>query len=244
MIVLLTDFGQSEYVGVMKGVIYNLASDAIITDLTHSISPQSVSEAAWVLLKSYRFFPRHTIFVCVVDPGVGTKRDAILVETSDYVFIGPDNGLLSPTLNECGQSKIYSIKISPTASSTFHGRDVFAVAAAKYESGVDSKELGTLKKDLEVPLSFYLEGRTGEIVRIDRFGNIITNLPPVKSNLLRVEYGSTSLRLPFFDTYANGPSEGLFIVVGSYNTLEIASQNKSAAELLPVTVGGHITIQT
>jgi len=244
MIVLLTDFGQSEYVGVMKGVIYNLASDAIITDLTHSISPQSVSEAAWVLLHSYRFFPKHSIFTCVVDPGVGTARDAVIVETPDYVFIGPDNGLLYPTIIEIGQSKVYSIKISPTASHTFHGRDVFAVAAGKYESGVDSKELGTLKKDLEVPLAFYLEGRTGEIVRIDRFGNIITNLPPVQSNLLSVKHGSTLLRLPFVDTYANGPSEGLFLIVGSYNTLEIAAQNKSAAELLPIAVGGHITIQT
>ena len=111
MIVLLTDFGESEYVGVMKGVIYNLVSGATITDLTHSISPQSVCEAAWVLLKSYRFFPKHTIFTCVVDPGVGTTRDAVLVETPDYVFISPDNGLLSPTLDKCGQFKIYSLKI-------------------------------------------------------------------------------------------------------------------------------------
>jgi S-adenosylmethionine hydrolase len=243
MIVLLTDFGESEYVGIMKGVILSHDSHAHIVDLTHSILPQSIREAAWILLKSYKYFPRHSIFTCVVDPGVGTSRDAVLVETPDYVFIGPDNGLLFPAVEEMSEKQIYSIRVNSSASHTFHGRDVFAVAAGQYHSGLPVEEIGSLKHTLDVRLLFYLEGRDGEVVRIDRFGNIITNIPPMTSEKVQVTYGTQKIMLPLCKTYAEGPSSGLFVVVGSYNTLEIASQNKSAVELLPVTVGGRITIQ-
>lgn len=243
MIVLLTDFGESEYVGVMKGVIHSHCDSVTIIDLTHSITPQSIREAAWILLNSYKYFPKHSVFVCVVDPGVGTSRDVVLVETPEYVFIGPDNGLLYPTATAIRSYKVYSIDISPTASNTFHGRDVFAVIAGKYKSGVKSQDLGKPKKRLTTALAFILEGRTGEIVRVDRFGNIITNIPPEQSKTLEVKYESKNLRLPLVETYAEGPSRGLFLVVGSYGTLEIAAQNQSAFNLLPVTIGQRITIQ-
>ncbi|MFW9958910.1 MAG: S-adenosyl-l-methionine hydroxide adenosyltransferase family protein, partial [Candidatus Odinarchaeota archaeon] len=184
MIVLLTDFGESEYVGIMKGVILGIAPDAHIVDLTHSISPQSVREAAWVLVNSYKYFPKHTVFVCVIDPGVGTTRDAVLVVTPDYVFIGPDNGIFHEVTKATGIEHIYSIKVGSTVSSTFHGRDVFAVAAAHHHSGTPAREIGMPKRALSESISFYLEGRTGEIVRIDRFGNIITNIPPERSDSL------------------------------------------------------------
>jgi len=243
MIVLLTDFGNSEYVGVMKGVIHRLVKDTTIVDLTHSIAPQSVREGAWVLLNSYKFFPKHTIFTCVVDPGVGTARDAVIIETPDYVFIGPDNGLLYPTVMDSESFFIYSLEIGVSASRTFHGRDVFAVAAGKYESGVKLNELGSPKKELETSLFFILEDRTGEVVRIDRFGNIITNLPPEQARHQRVTHRSKTVQIPLVETYADGPTEGLFLVVGSYGTLEIAAQNKSAVELLPIAVGDRITIE-
>jgi S-adenosylmethionine hydrolase len=243
VIVLLTDFGASEYVGVMKGVILSIDSKARIVDLTNSIPPQSVREAAWVLLKSYKYFPKHTIFVCVVDPGVGTTRDAVLVITSDYAFVGPDNGLFYEVTKSEQNTQIYSIKIDPMASNTFHGRDVFAVAAARYQLGIPAKEIGTPKKALDEVLSFYLEGRTGEIVRTDRFGNIITNLPPQSSTSFDVLCGTIHLRLPLVKTYAQGSAEGLFLVVGSYGTLEIASQNKRAIDQFPVKIGERITIE-
>jgi S-adenosylmethionine hydrolase len=243
MIVLLTDFGESEYVGVMKGVILNIAPDAHIVDLTHSIPPQSVREAAWVLLKSHKYFPRHTIFVCVVDPGVGTARDAVLVTTPDYVFIGPDNGLFHEVTKTTGIDHIYSIMVDSPVSSTFHGRDVFAVAAARFHSGIAAREIGTPKKALDETLSFYLEGRTGEIVRIDRFSNIVTNIPLESSDTLQVRHGETQLRLKLVETYAQGPSEGLFLVVGSYGTLEIASQNRRATDFISVKIGERITIE-
>jgi len=243
MIVLLTDFGESEYVGVMKGVILSIDSDARIVDLTHSISPQSVREAAWVLLKSYKYFPRQSIFVCVVDPGVGTGRDAVLVETPEYVFIGPDNGLFSPTVREESVRQVYSIGLGPAVSKTFHGRDVFAVAAGQYHSGIAAKDIGFPKESLDVPLSFHLKGRTGEVVRVDGFGNIVTNIPPKDSESLRVTCSSTQLRMPVVETYAEGPAAGLFLVVGSYGTLEIASQNKRATDHLSVSVGETISIE-
>jgi len=243
MIVLLTDFGESEYVGVMKGVILSIDSDAHIVDLTHSISPQSIREAAWVLLKSYKYFPKQSIFVCVVDPGVGTERDAVLIETAQYVFIGPDNGLFSPTIREGPIKQAYSIRLGSTVSKTFHGRDVFAVAAGQYHSGIPAKDIGSFKNALDVPLSFHLKGRTGEVVRIDGFGNIVTNIPPEDSESLRVTCGSDQFKLPVVTTYAEGPATGLFLIVGSYGTLEIASQNKRAIDHLSVAIGETISIE-
>jgi S-adenosylmethionine hydrolase len=243
MIVLLTDFGESEYVGVMKGVILGHDADAKIVDLTHSITPQSVREAAWVLLNSYRYFPKQSVFVCVVDPGVGTGRDAVLVKTPEYVFIGPDNGLLYPATRGTAERQVFSIRVDSSVSHTFHGRDVFAVAAGKYHARMPVREIGVLKNDLEVPLSFHLEGRTGEVVRIDRFGNIITNIPPKDSQRLEVNYGTRRFELPLCRNYAEGPSSGLFLLVGSYGTLEIAVQNKRAIDYLPVGIGEKISIE-
>ncbi|MFW9907357.1 MAG: S-adenosyl-l-methionine hydroxide adenosyltransferase family protein [Candidatus Thorarchaeota archaeon] len=243
MIVLLTDFGESEYVGIMKGVLLGYDSDIKIVDLTHSVTPQSVREGAWILINSYRYFPEQSIFVCVVDPGVGTSRDAVLVKTPEHVFIGPDNGLLYPATRDAAERQVYSIHPDSIISHTFHGRDVFAVAAGKYHSGVDLEEIGTPKTDLEVPLSFYLKGRTGEVVRIDRFGNIITNIPPTDSETLEVSYGSRKFTLPLCETYAHGPSLGPFLLVGSYGTLEIAIQNKRAIDYLSVDIGEKISIE-
>jgi S-adenosylmethionine hydrolase len=243
MICLLTDFGESEYVGIIKGVILGFDNVANIVDITHSINPQSVREAAWILLKSCRYFPKQSIFVCVVDPGVGTGRDAVLVKTTEYVFIGPDNGLLYPATREASERQVYSIHVDSSISHTFHGRDVFAVAAGRYHSGIPVEQIGSLKPDLEIPLSFHLEERTGEVVRIDRFGNIITNIPPRDSESLQVSYGARKFTLPLCETYADGPSSGLFLLVGSYGTLEIALQNTRAIDYLPISIGERISIE-
>ena len=135
MIVLLTDFGQSEYVGVMKGVIYGIACDLKIVDLCHSIVVQNIIEASWLLKNNYKYFPKGAVFCCVVDPGVGTERKAIGIKTESYYFVGPDNGLLWETVNGEKKIDIRRIAIPPDASMTFHGRDVFAKAAANIELG-------------------------------------------------------------------------------------------------------------
>ncbi|MHA2424373.1 MAG: SAM hydrolase/SAM-dependent halogenase family protein [Candidatus Thorarchaeota archaeon] len=239
----MTDFGDSEYVGVMKGVIYSISPKAEIVDLTHGIPPQSVREGAWVLLKSYTHFPKGSVFVCVVDPGVGSERDAVLVRTKNYTFIGPDNGLLYEAVCDDEMENVSSIMIESSASNTFHGRDVFAVAAAYYLRNQVNKVLGGFKSSLSVKLEFHQEGRTGEIVRIDRFGNIITNIPPQEKTEFKLLTNDLRWDIGWFPTYSEGPDRGIFLVTGSYNTLEIAARNTSASDEVHLSVGERVTIE-
>ncbi|MGQ4911771.1 MAG: SAM hydrolase/SAM-dependent halogenase family protein [Candidatus Thorarchaeota archaeon] len=248
MIVLLTDFGDSEYVGVMRGVILSLSPTSQIVDLTHSVPPQSVREGAWILLQNYKYFPHSSIFVAVIDPGVGTDRDAVMVRTSNYVFIGPDNGLIYPTCQDDGIVSISRLVVGPSASHTFHGRDVFARAGALLDAGREEEIEQATKDGLSSVLEFHREGRTGEVVRIDRFGNIVTNLVPMSGGFLsKTKYvlrtRGTSMDLTLFNTYAEGPKDGLFLVVGSYGTLEIASQNRPASSLLNLKVGDRLDLE-
>lgn len=243
LIVLLTDFGGSEYVGIMKGVIHSLHPDAKIVDLTHDIPPQSVREGAWVLLKSYRHFPKDTIFVCVVDPSVGSTRDAIVVRTTNYTFIGPDNGLMYPAVRDDVVKNVSSIIIPNDSSNTFHGRDVFARMAGYLLCDQAEKMLGGFKQRLGVTLSFAPEGRNGEIVRIDKFGNIITNLPPLSKSSYQLATVDLKWELEWHSNYSSGPDSGLFLVTSSYDTLEITTKNASAIEELRMSVGERITIE-
>ncbi len=243
MIVLMTDFGESEYVGMMKGLIHTIAPNTSITDLTHTISPQSIREGAWVLLQSYRFFPIDCIFVCVVDPGVGTDRDAVIIETKNYRFVGPDNGLMYPAALRDGVREIYSLIIEDDASVTFHGRDVFAKAAAQFAKGEPDASFGPRKARLDVKLEFHLDGREGEVVRIDSFGNIVTNIPPKESDALFLKAGSIEHKIKHYRTYSDGPDGELFAVTGSSNTLEITAKNARASDSLEVCVGDRITLE-
>ncbi|MFW9967580.1 MAG: S-adenosyl-l-methionine hydroxide adenosyltransferase family protein [Candidatus Thorarchaeota archaeon] len=243
MIVLMTDFGESEYVGVMKGVILSIAPRTQIIDLTHSISSQSIREGAWVLLQNYHYFPLNTCFVCVVDPGVGSDRDAILVETNNYVFIGPDNGLMYPATHHDGIKQIFSFSINEDVSNTFHGRDVFAVAAANLERQGVGEYLGRYKTTLDVKLEFHQEGREGEVVRIDRFGNIVTNIPPLELGPVKVRTNEIDQEIVHCRTYLEGPENKVFIVTGSSNTLEISARNGRASDVLPFKIGDRLTIE-
>lgn len=240
MITLLTDFGQSEYVGVMKGVIYSMYPQAIVCDLYHSLSPQYIKEGAWILLQNYKYFPKGTIFVCVVDPGVGSERNALLIKTKNYFFIGPDNGLMYPAAIEDGIEKVIILS-TQGVSMTFHGRDVFAKAAGMFEKDKQLEKLGKPGK-IEHELGFYLKERTGEIVRIDHFGNIITNLPSLHKKKYVVTYKNKKLELPFYTTYASAPENQLFLITGSCTTLEISLKNGSALKKLKISCGDTITI--
>ncbi len=240
MIVLLTDFGHSEYVGVMKGVIYNISGEAKIVDLCHNISPQNVIEASWILKNNYKYFPQDSVFCCVVDPGVGTERKAIAVKTEKYCFVGPDNGLLWETLQEQKIIEIRIIKISKNASHTFHGRDVFAKAAAEidldcFESvGVEIKEI----KQLEL----FRSGNEGIIVRIDTFGNIITNISGLRKDKYEVEIGRKQFKMNFYPNYVLAKDNELFLIEGSNNTLEISLKNSNANDILQVKTGQRVII--
>ena len=182
MIVLLTDFGPGEYVGAMKGVIYSTEADAKVVDLCHDISPQSTIEGAWILKNNYEYFPQGAVFCCVVDPGVGTERRALAVKAADYYFVAPDNGLLWEALSEQSVIEIREIPIAAGASQTFHGRDVFAGAAASIDLG-HFDELGARTEAID-KLEFYRSCTIGSVVRIDRFGNIVIALKSWRERLV------------------------------------------------------------
>jgi len=240
MIVLLTDFGQSEYVGVVKGVICRLHAGARIVDLCHDLRPQSIVEASWILKNGYRYFSQGAVFCCVVDPGVGTTRKAIAVRTESYCFVAPDNGLLWEALREQEIVAIRELPVPAEASRTFHGRDVFARAAAR----IDLSQFDELGNRIETIRKFalYRSGREGIVVRIDRFGNIVTNLPPLDKDKYAVTIEGQQQTMPFYPTYAAAPDNELFLITGSSNTLEISLKNNSASERLHTTPGQRVTL--
>lgn len=240
MIVLLTDFGASEYVGIMKGVILGVNTGAVIVDLCHDISPQCVIEASWVLKNSYEYFPKDTTFCCVIDPGVGSERQALAVKTQHYHFVAPDNGLLWETLGGQGGVTIRRLEIPQRASRTFHGRDVFAPAAAQIDLG-RFDELGE-RIDRIQPLELLRDGRRGIVVRVDRFGNVITNLPPLDKDRYDVRSAGDEYTMSFYPTYDAAPEDELFIITGSSNTLEISLKNAAASERLHLAPGRPLVI--
>jgi len=241
MIVLLTDFGESEYVGVMKGVIYGIARGATIVDLCHSISAQSIIEGSWVLKNSRRYFPKGAIFCCVVDPGVGTERRALAVQTSEYYFVGPDNGVFWEVVKEEGLVEMREIVVGAGVSSTFHGRDVFAKAAAQIELG-GFEGLGPRVEEME-KLEFYRSGREGIIVRIDRFGNVVTNLPTGEKNRYVVEAAGGRYEMECYENYQAAAEGELFLIEGSCGTLEISMKGADANGRLNLRVGSRIKIE-
>ena len=186
VITLLTDFGnQDAYVGIMKGVIAGINPVANIVDICHSVPPQDIFNGAYLLYSSYKYFPRKTIHVAVVDPGVGSRRGIVCVETKDYFFLVPDNGILSFIIQDEKPKSIFRITNSkyflPSPSNTFHGRDVFAPVAAHLSLGVKPQQFGIrvnhLKQlDMPKPVRKKPGQVEGRIIYIDRFGNLISNV--------------------------------------------------------------------
>ncbi len=189
LIVLMTDYGYRDpYVGVVKGVIKSINPDAEIIDLTHGIQRHNILEAAVMLAVSAKYFPKGSIFVVVVDPGVGSARRAILIETSNYILIGPDNGCLTLLAERDGVKRVFDISNSkyrlPEVSATFHGRDVFAPVAAWVSLGVPLEEVGVeisyssvVKTGFEKPVvNLDLNAVEARVVYIDVFGNVMTNI--------------------------------------------------------------------
>lgn len=240
MIVILTDFGNSEYLGVMKGVIYSINKNSKIVDLYNFVEHQNVKGAAWILHKNYRYFPKNSIFLCVVDPGVGSKRQCLAIKTKNYYFVAPDNGLMYKAVVEDGIVAAAKLSVKH-ASMTFHGRDVFAKAAAQLEKGAKIQSLGE-KTTVKVKLDFHLKGREGEVVRIDNFGNIITNLSSLDKNSYKIKTKNLNQELNFYKTYDSAPPNKLSLIEGSSSTLEISIKNSNAAEKLRLKVGDKIEI--
>jgi len=267
IITLTTDFGTSDtYVGIMKGVILSINPKAQIVDLTHAIPPQDIYEAAFSIYAAHSYFPKGTIHIIVVDPGVGSERQAIVSRTDSAFFVCPDNGVLSYLLqnvgNEGGQS-IDSVAIQnsvyylPEVSNTFHGRDVFAPVAAHLSLGVSLDAIGSPVQTLvQLPIQVpeLTNGvLTGQIVKIDRFGNAITNIS--ETAIARLKSTSTggmstyeirvgSVRLHRFNrAYAESGVGKPLAIIGSSGLLEIAINGGNAKEGLGIKWGDPVVIQ-
>ncbi len=231
-ITLLTDFGTRDpYVAAMKGVIASRCQ-ARIVDLTHEIAPFDVWEAAFFLRDVVRWWPEETIFVCVVDPGVGTARRIIAVESERRTFLAPDNGLLHFVTGDTYEVTNGSLFL-PLGSNTFHGRDRFAPVAAALANGLPFGQLGP-RIDDRVALGYY---RPGCIIRIDRFGNCITDLVPPAEPFAVMAGGQ---RIDGLRTAYTG--SGAFLIIGSTGCIEISVANGSAASLLHLGRGDRVSI--
>ncbi|MFZ5899077.1 MAG: SAM hydrolase/SAM-dependent halogenase family protein [Bacillota bacterium] len=241
-VVLLTDFGPSHYAGILKGVISGIAPETRLIDLTHTVTPHAVREGAWILLTSYKYFPRGTVFLAVVDPGVGSERQALALMTKNYYFVGPDNGLLYPAASEDGILHVRILQRQASCSLTFEGRDLFAPAAARISRGEALPSLGVPGRP-GVQLGFYLESRTGEVVLIDPFGNLITNIPPIPGKrAYRLAYAGHALTVPYCLTYAEGRAGHLIVTTGSAGTLELAIPNGRASERIELLPGDRLEL--
>lgn len=255
-IALLTDFSLKDpYVGLMKGVIFSINPEAQVIDLCHNVAPQDVNHGALLLQASYHFFPSGTIFTVVVDPGVGTNRKVLCVETEKYFFLAPDNGILDPILQKEDVIKIVDVTddryFLPKISSTFHGRDIFAPVAAYISKGLPPQMLGSEIKSIQtlnLPVaSFSNEELNGEIVIIDHFGNLITNVFPemLKDNNLadfekiRVIVDNSPLQ-GIYNTYGDKGIGEPLCLVGSSGMIEIAINNGSAAEHFKASKGTKV----
>ncbi|MBO0798591.1 MAG: SAM-dependent chlorinase/fluorinase [Blastocatellia bacterium] len=255
-ITLLTDFGLRDYfVPAVKGVIYTINPQVQIADLTHEVAPHDIASAAFILAACYRDFPRNTIHLVVVDPGVGSERRAIVIEAGDYQFVGPDNGVFSYVYAREAGIRVFHVTsdevIGGRNSRTFQGRDLFAPVAAWLSRGLSPGALGEeiedyIKLEIQKPK---VNGQKieGSIIHIDRFGNCITNLTLGEFPLERVRQPGVKLEFAgrevtrFCTHFAEAAGSGeLFAYPGSAGYWEIAIWCGSAAEVTGAQVGDHV----
>ncbi|MGC8779335.1 MAG: SAM hydrolase/SAM-dependent halogenase family protein, partial [Anaerolineae bacterium] len=231
IITLTTDFGLRDgYVGAMKGVILSLAPHVRIVDLTHEIEPQNIRQATFVLAQAAPYFPAETIHVAVVDPGVGTARRPLLVTTPRARYVGPDNGIFTAALGEEGARAWVLDRPAywlPRPSRTFHGRDLFAPIAAHLANGVPPEQLGRPIDD-PVRLAWPQPARhadghlSGAIIHVDRFGNLISNIPAAWLEGRRWQCRIAGHMAPVVATYGEGAVGALIGLIGSSEMLEMA----------------------
>lgn len=262
LITLLSDFGLKDvYVGVMKGVIAKINPHLTVVDLTHQIPPQNILSARFNLMNAYSYFPIGTVHVAVVDPGVGSQRRGIALQIDEGFLVGPDNGLFSGVLK---QSRVLAaVELTnpnywrtPTPSTTFHGRDIFAPVGAYLASGVpieqlgesfDPKTLTALAIGDRIPTS---SGIVGCVQYIDHFGNLITNIPAVEveGKTWTVVLGDDFLptrstrRIESRQTYSDCPVGEVVTLIGSHGWVEIAVNGGSAQQALKMDIGSSVEV--
>jgi S-adenosylmethionine hydrolase len=259
ILTLTTDFGTKDgFVGTLKGVIWSICPAAQIADISHEISPQNVLEGAFALRRAFAFFPTGTVHVAVVDPGVGTSRRPIAARLGGHTFVGPDNGLFTPMLEDA-EKKNWPVEIIhltnekyflPDVSRTFHGRDIFAPAAAHLANGVPLTDLGPAITDpVRLPMpkpEKTADGWHAHITVIDIFGNLTTDLPAAA--LTERERITFHLRgqevCGLVASYGHKQPGELVALVDSENYVEIAIVNGSAAKILGAQVGDVVEVVT
>jgi len=256
LITLTTDFGQADhFAGVMKGVILGIAPRARIVDISHEVAPYNVTDASFVIAQAWRYFPRGTIHVVVVDPGVGSSRRPLLAQAGGHFFVAPDNGVLS-TIYEASPHKVRAITNSKLMrkeiSRTFHGRDVFAPAAAHLASGVAPGRFGKPIRDYVrswsiKPLRLGEQVWRGTILKTDGFGNLITNFQidefaGIKIRPFELRAGAARIRRLAVN-YAETEIGEVFVIAGSSGYVEIAANQASAASRIGCIAGTAIELE-
>ena len=255
VITFITDFGNREnFVGIIKGVIYSINPDVKIVDITNEVSPHNIREASFYLLSSYRYFPKGSIHLVIVDPGVGSERKAIACRDKNYIFIAPDNGLLTPIIENIEEAVILNKEdffLHPL-SKTFHARDIFAPVAGYLSKGIKLNKIGEriLPEKLK---TFYLnkpeyrkDRIKGEIFHIDNFGNIITNFAISEvlkwkgSEKIKAILNGKEIR-KWTNSYEEGGDEP-FLIEGSAGFIEIALRRKSASKRFGAKLGDKIIL--
>ena len=257
-IALLTDFGtRDSYVGAVKAVIATINPNARVIDIAHNVRAHDVREGAYALWSSFRFFPRGTIFVAIVDPGVGSSREILIVEAGEYTFLAPENGLLDLVLSDEGASRIHSVRTSDEdgrwkryslakVSRTFQGRDVFAPFAAHLSLGVRPEQIGEDRAVL-VPSTTFCDPQTGigkpKLLHIDRFGNLITNIRfnAESPRIAGLRVGRQPVRT-WIASYEEAPPGSPCLISGSSGLVEVVAGGASAARELKATMDTQLTL--
>ena len=246
-ITLLTDFGTADgYVAEMKGVLLCIAPDVPILDMSHDVPPHDVEFARLTLARYWRRYPVGTVHLVVVDPGVGSARAAIAVESDGRFLVGPDNGVLSPALFAL-DARTVSLSVPLNASPTFHGRDIFAPCAGRLAQGATLDDVGDalhepLRRRTPQPVRRADGAIEGEILTLDRFGNAMTNLLARDALSVQITHGGTMRALPVVRTYGNATVGEAVALVGSNGFLEIAVRDGSAERVLAMRRGDRVTM--
>lgn len=246
IITLLSDFGiKDQYVASMRGVILTVNPRLRVVDITHQIPKYNIRIASFILAQSAPTFPRGTVHMAVVDPGVGTKRLPIIIQTKNYQFVGPDNGLLASAVEQDKVVRIHKIENSKymrqVVSSTFHARDIFAPVAAHLASGVKIQKFGPSLKDfmkIEQMVPQFEDKRvSAEVTAIDSFGNVVTNIPGSEivkhlkeGERILVKFGRSELNVPFLQTYGDVREGEILSLIGSSTFLELGINHGNFAE--------------
>lgn len=257
IITLTTDFGlRDPYVAEMKAAILGISPNTKIVDITHQIEKFNTRTGAHVLAAASPYFPKGTIHVVVVDPGVGTRREAILIQTKQDYCIGPDNGVLALAARSQGIKHVYKITnpklMLPKISHTFHGRDIFAPAAAHLATGTPPSEFGPEIHRIVTPkfakITKKKNALTGEVIHIDGFGNIITNFKEKElesmsiKTTVNLKLKNTKLKLRLCKVYAEVEAQQPLALIGSHNFLEISVNQGNAAENFKTKAGDKVTL--